>query len=171
MAVRQVPSLGQGVKVDRQAKAPEALGLLRGCPLTRKDTTATSFFDNFLAIPARETRRFTNDFAFAILSATRLSPRTKAISSVCSETLDTWPCEPIERSPTRTHSFSSRASTAGDDPSINSLYRSAARCDVTSAMGNSVSWLSGLLWAKKEIRILILGLVCATLERPIAGGG
>ncbi|KAI8677014.1 hypothetical protein NCS56_00590600 [Fusarium sp. Ph1] len=25
-------------------------------------------------------------------------------------------------------------------------------------MGNSVSWLSGLLWAKKEIRILILGL-------------
>jgi len=27
-------------------------------------------------------------------------------------------------------------------------------------MGQSVSWLSGLLWAKKEIRILILGLVC-----------
>lgn len=27
-------------------------------------------------------------------------------------------------------------------------------------MGNSVSWLSGLLFAKKEIRILILGLVC-----------
>lgn len=36
-------------------------------------------------------------------------------------------------------------------------------------MGNSVSWLSGLLWAKKEIRILILGLVCATSKRPIAG--
>lgn len=32
-----------------------------------------------------------------------------------------------------------------------------------------MSWLSGLLWAKKEIRILILGLVCATLERPISG--
>jgi ADP-ribosylation factor-like protein 1 len=29
-------------------------------------------------------------------------------------------------------------------------------------MGASMSWLSGLLWAKKEIRILILGLVCAT---------
>lgn len=28
-------------------------------------------------------------------------------------------------------------------------------------MGQSVSWLSGLLWAKKEIRILILGLVSA----------
>lgn len=26
-------------------------------------------------------------------------------------------------------------------------------------MGQSMSWLSGLLWAKKEIRILILGLV------------
>jgi len=26
-------------------------------------------------------------------------------------------------------------------------------------MGASVSWLSGLLWSKKEIRILILGLV------------
>lgn len=26
-------------------------------------------------------------------------------------------------------------------------------------MGNSMSWISGLLWAKKEIRILILGLV------------
>lgn len=26
-------------------------------------------------------------------------------------------------------------------------------------MGQSVSWLSGLIWAKKEIRILILGLV------------
>lgn len=49
---------GAGVYVDRQAKAPKALGLLGGCPLARKDTTATSFFDNFLAIPARETRRF-----------------------------------------------------------------------------------------------------------------
>lgn len=27
-------------------------------------------------------------------------------------------------------------------------------------MGASMSWLSNLLWAKKEIRILILGLVC-----------
>ena len=27
-------------------------------------------------------------------------------------------------------------------------------------MGQSVSWLSSMLWAKKEIRILILGLVC-----------
>lgn len=26
-------------------------------------------------------------------------------------------------------------------------------------MGASMSWLSNLLWAKKEIRILILGLV------------
>lgn len=26
-------------------------------------------------------------------------------------------------------------------------------------MGASVSWLSNILWAKKEIRILILGLV------------
>lgn len=26
-------------------------------------------------------------------------------------------------------------------------------------MGQSMSWLSGLLWSKKEIRILILGLV------------
>jgi hypothetical protein len=26
-------------------------------------------------------------------------------------------------------------------------------------MGQSVSWLSNLIWAKKEIRILILGLV------------
>lgn len=26
-------------------------------------------------------------------------------------------------------------------------------------MGQSVSWLSSLIWAKKEIRILILGLV------------
>lgn len=26
-------------------------------------------------------------------------------------------------------------------------------------MGNSMSWLSGLLFSKKEIRILILGLV------------
>jgi ADP-ribosylation factor-like protein 1 len=26
-------------------------------------------------------------------------------------------------------------------------------------MGASMSWLSGLLWSKKEIRILILGLV------------
>jgi hypothetical protein len=31
-------------------------------------------------------------------------------------------------------------------------------------MGASVSWLSGLLWAKKEIRILILGLVCLVLQ-------
>lgn len=30
----------------------------------------------------------------------------------------------------------------------------------SAEMGASVSWLSGLLWAKKEIRILILGLVC-----------
>ena len=29
-----------------------------------------------------------------------------------------------------------------------------------SKMGASVSWLSSMLWAKKEIRILILGLVC-----------
>lgn len=29
----------------------------------------------------------------------------------------------------------------------------------TCNMGQSVSWLSGLLWSKKEIRILILGLV------------
>jgi ADP-ribosylation factor-like protein 1 len=28
-------------------------------------------------------------------------------------------------------------------------------------MGQSVSWLSNLFWAKKEIRILILGLVRA----------
>lgn len=28
-------------------------------------------------------------------------------------------------------------------------------------MGASVSWLSSMLWAKKEIRILILGLVRA----------
>lgn len=28
-------------------------------------------------------------------------------------------------------------------------------------MGASMSWLSNLLWAKKEIRILILGLVCS----------
>jgi hypothetical protein len=27
-------------------------------------------------------------------------------------------------------------------------------------MGASVSWLSGFLFSKKEIRILILGLVC-----------
>lgn len=31
-------------------------------------------------------------------------------------------------------------------------------------MGASVSWLSSLLWVKKEIRILILGLV----RRPVA---
>lgn len=29
-------------------------------------------------------------------------------------------------------------------------------------MGQSMSWLSSLLWAKKEIRILILGLVSST---------
>lgn len=29
-----------------------------------------------------------------------------------------------------------------------------------STMGASVSWLSGFLFSKKEIRILILGLVC-----------
>lgn len=29
-------------------------------------------------------------------------------------------------------------------------------------MGASVSWLSNLVWAKKEIRILILGLVRMT---------
>jgi ADP-ribosylation factor-like protein 1 len=34
-------------------------------------------------------------------------------------------------------------------------------------MGASVSWLSGLLFSKKEIRILILGLVCgANAGRP-----
>jgi len=33
-------------------------------------------------------------------------------------------------------------------------------CADTDRMGASVSWLSGMLWAKKEIRILILGLVC-----------
>jgi hypothetical protein len=37
-------------------------------------------------------------------------------------------------------------------------------------MGQSVSWLSGLLWAKKEIRILILGLVCRLLSFPVARG-
>lgn len=26
-------------------------------------------------------------------------------------------------------------------------------------MGQSMSWLTGLMWSKKEIRILILGLV------------
>ncbi|KAK7951663.1 Small GTPase superfamily- ARF type [Apiospora aurea] len=39
-------------------------------------------------------------------------------------------------------------------------------------MGQSVSWLSSLLWAKKEIRILILGLVSANklqLEQNLAG--
>jgi hypothetical protein len=30
-------------------------------------------------------------------------------------------------------------------------------------MGQSMSWISSLLWAKKEIRILILGLVCTPL--------
>src|SRR3569833_1691685 len=33
-------------------------------------------------------------------------------------------------------------------------------------MGQSVSWLSGLLWAKKQIRILILGLVRDRLPPP-----
>ncbi len=33
-------------------------------------------------------------------------------------------------------------------------------------MGQSVSWLSGLIWAKKEIRILILGLVCCRQSTP-----
>lgn len=31
-------------------------------------------------------------------------------------------------------------------------------------MGASVSWLSGLLFSKKEIRVLILGLVCSALS-------
>ncbi|EQB47837.1 hypothetical protein CGLO_12991 [Colletotrichum gloeosporioides Cg-14] len=35
-------------------------------------------------------------------------------------------------------------------------------------MGASMSWLSGLLWSKKEIRILILGLVCTHRTRAAA---
>lgn len=34
-------------------------------------------------------------------------------------------------------------------------------------MGAGMSWLSNLIWAKKDIRILILGLV----RRPRGGGG
>ena len=34
-------------------------------------------------------------------------------------------------------------------------------------MGASVSWLSGMLWSKKEIRILILGLVWKILVPKI----
>jgi hypothetical protein len=37
-------------------------------------------------------------------------------------------------------------------------------------MGASVSWLSGMLWSKKEIRILILGLVCRS-EMPTQSVG
>jgi ADP-ribosylation factor-like protein 1 len=35
-------------------------------------------------------------------------------------------------------------------------------------MGQSMSWVSSLLWAKKEIRILILGLVRSTPLRARA---
>lgn len=38
-------------------------------------------------------------------------------------------------------------------------------------MGASVSWLSGLLWAKKEIRILILGLVRRIMPLLERNGG
>lgn len=38
-------------------------------------------------------------------------------------------------------------------------------------MGQSVSWLSSLIWAKKEIRILILGLVRAIfLQNGVVAG-
>jgi ADP-ribosylation factor-like protein 1 len=45
-------------------------------------------------------------------------------------------------------------------PTITTTAHTRARVHThpTLAMGASVSWLSGLLWAKKEIRILILGL-------------
>lgn len=34
-------------------------------------------------------------------------------------------------------------------------------------MGASVSWLSGMIFAKKEIRILILGLVSSRLDTSV----
>jgi hypothetical protein len=42
---------------------------------------------------------------------------------------------------------------------VNTAVRSKGTDYHTAKMGQSVSWLSNLIWAKKEIRILILGLV------------
>lgn len=44
------------------------------------------------------------------------------------------------------------------------------RGEASAKMGQSMSWLSGLLWAKKEIRILILGLVWSGLVRGSESG-
>lgn len=158
VAVQKVPPSGQG-SLDRQDRDSQAT--IRSEAALRKQGHDRIFLDKFLRYPDDLGR------SLCTSSPTRLylpfSPRGKTVR-LRPNSLDTWRLSPS--SPRPASDWDAITASPFSDLTATPNGKRFARAPIqlvaaafTSKMGNSVSWLSSLLWAKKEIRILILGLV------------